>query len=161
MATATWVKDLLREKGVAYQELHHPQAFTAQEVAQREHVTGHHVAKVVVAMADGRPVELILPATRRVRLDRVRELLGAADVRLATEAELERHFADCEVGALPALRHGRDVDVLMDAAMRVAGDVVIQAGTHCDAVRLNFDDWFAMVDPRVESFSEPAGAGVS
>src|SRR3712207_7396677 len=44
-------------------------------------VSGHRVAKVVGVLADGRPVELILPASRRVMLDRVREVLGAAEVR--------------------------------------------------------------------------------
>jgi Ala-tRNA(Pro) deacylase len=46
------------------------------------------LAKVVVVMADGRPVELILPASRRVNLDRVRTVLHAHEIRLATEAEM-------------------------------------------------------------------------
>src|SRR5436853_1861994 len=98
MATATWVRDELDRKGVAYEELHHHDAFTAQELAQREHVSGHRVAKVVGVMVDGRPVELVLPASRRVQLDRVRQLLGGGEVRLASEEELQRHFPDCEVG---------------------------------------------------------------
>jgi Ala-tRNA(Pro) deacylase len=154
MATATWVRSELEQKGVPFQEVHHDEAFTAQAVAQREHVSGHRVAKVVVVMADGRLVELILPASRHVQLERVRELLGAKDVRLATEAEIERTFTDCEVGAIPALRHWQ-ADVLMDESMRVAGDILFQAGTHCDAVRMRFDDWFRLVNPRVGSFSEP------
>jgi Ala-tRNA(Pro) deacylase len=146
---------MLDARGIAYQELHHPEVFTAQEVAHQEHVSGHCVAKVVVVMADGRPVELILPASRRVVLAQVRELLGTREVRLATEDEMARFFADSEPGAIPALRHGPNVDVLMDATMDVVGDIVLQAGTHSDAVRLNFYDWYKIVDPRVETFSEP------
>jgi Ala-tRNA(Pro) deacylase len=155
MATATWVKDMLTGHGVAFEETHHPEAYTAQEVAQREHVTGHRVAKVVVVMADGRPVELVLPATRRVDLEAVRAMLGAGAVRLAGEDELQCYFTDCEVGAIPALRHWQNVDVVMDAAMRVQGDIVFQAGTHSDAVRMSFDDWFLLVNPRVGRFTEP------
>src|SRR5437867_3528453 len=77
MATATWIREDLDQRGIAYEELHHPEAYTAQEVAQREHVSGHRVAKVVCIMADGQPIELILPASRRVQLDWVRKLLGA------------------------------------------------------------------------------------
>ena len=77
MATATWIREELDRRGVAYQERHHPDAYTAQEVARREHVSGHRVAKVVGVLADGRPVELILPASRRVRLDIVKDVLGA------------------------------------------------------------------------------------
>jgi Ala-tRNA(Pro) deacylase len=156
MATVTWVRDELDRKGCAYEELHHTDAYTAQELAQREHVSGHRVAKVVGVMADGQPVELVLPATRRVMLDRVRQLLGANEVRLASEEELGQHFPDCEPGAIPALRHWRGVDVVMDGHLSGAGQIVIQGGTHRDAIRMRFDDWFALVEPRVEMFSEPA-----
>jgi hypothetical protein len=44
----------------------------------------------------------------------------------------------------------------MDASMKVSGDILFQAATHEDAVRLRFDDWFGLVNPRVESFTEPA-----
>jgi Ala-tRNA(Pro) deacylase len=159
MATATWVKDMLQEQGLSYEELHHPEAYTAQTVAQQEHVTGHRVAKVVVVVADGRPVELILPASRQVDLERVRDILGASDVRLATEQELQEFFPDCEVGAMPALRHWLGVDLLMDSSMQVNGDIVLQAGTHCDALRMRFDDWFRLVNPRVGDFSDLTGPG--
>jgi Ala-tRNA(Pro) deacylase len=155
MATATWIKNMLKQRGVAYEELHHRVAFTAQEVAQSEHVSGDSVAKVVVAIADGRPIELILPASRRVVLDRVQKLIGASAVRLATEAEMDGIFTDCETGAIPPLRHWKDVTVLMDASMSRARDLVFQAGTHEDAIRLNVEDWLALVNPRVEDFTVP------
>ncbi len=154
MATVAWIKDMLERRGVAYEERHHRVAFTAQEVAQSEHVSGDCLAKVVVVIADGRPVELILPASRRVVLDRVRTLVAAAAVRLASEAEMEWIFTDCETGAIPPLRHWKDVTVLMDASMSNARDLVFQAGTHQDAVRLKFQDWLELVNPRVEFFTE-------
>jgi Ala-tRNA(Pro) deacylase len=157
MAIATWVRDELEQHGIPYEERHHPEAFTAQQVAQCEHVSGHRVAKVVCVMADDRAVELILPASRRVMLDWVRELLGARHVRLATEDELRAWFDDCEVGALPALRHWRGVEVIADAHLPSDGDIFILGGTHRDAVRMAFDDWFELVRPRVELLSEPAG----
>lgn len=158
MATPLRVRDMLRAHGVPFVELHHPEALTAQEVAQREHFSGHHVAKVVVALADGRLVELILPASRRADLDRVRTALAARTVRLASEAEMAKAFADSEVGAVPALPHGKEVGVLMDRSLYVEGDILFQAGTHTDAVRLNFWDWFEMVKPHVATFSVPADA---
>jgi Ala-tRNA(Pro) deacylase len=142
-------------RGVPFEELHHPEAYTAQQVAQREHFTGHRVAKVVVVMADGRPVELILPASRHVNLDRVRTVLHAHELRLATEQEMEDCFTECEVGAVPALRHWKGVDVLMDRSLNVEGDVLFQAGTHADAIRLKFRDWYELVHPQVATFADP------
>jgi Ala-tRNA(Pro) deacylase len=155
MAAATWIREELDQKGVVYQEVHHADAATAQEVAQREHVSGHRVAKVVGILADARPYELVLPASRRVRLDWVRELLGAREVRLATEEELGWFFTGCEVGAIPALRHWPGVEVIMDGHLLCDGDIFILGGTHRDALRMRFDDWFNLVAPRVELLSEP------
>lgn len=155
MATPIWIRRMLEARGIAFEELEHPEAFTSQEVAHQEHTSGHRVAKVVVAMVDDNPFELILPASRHVDLERVRMVLGAQKVRLASEEEMARFFTDCEVGAVPPLRHWEGVGVLMDRSLTIAGDILFQAGTHRDAVRLNFRDWYEMVKPQVGSFSEP------
>ena len=121
--------------GVPYQELHHREAFTAQTLAKHEHVSGRHVAKVVVMMVDGEPVELILPANRLVVLERVAGMLGARDVRFATEDEMVKIFPGCEVGAVPPLRHWVGVELVMDESMHVSGDMIFPAATHSDAIQ--------------------------
>jgi Ala-tRNA(Pro) deacylase len=158
MATPTWIHKTLQARGIPFRELHHAEAYTAQQVAHREHFSGHRVAKVVVAMADGRPVELVLPASRHVDLDRLPEVLDAGEVRLATEEEMGKCFPDCEVGAVPPLRHWQGVDVLMDRSLKVDGPILFQAGTHQDAVRMDFRDWCDVVNPEVATFSEPGEA---
>jgi Ala-tRNA(Pro) deacylase len=153
MATPIWIRKMLELRGIPFEELHHREAYTAQQVAQREHISGHRVAKVVVVMADGRPVEVILPASRHLDLERVRTVLHAHEIRLASEPEMAKFFTDCEVGAIPPLRHWQDVEVLMDRALTVEGPILFQAGTHTDAVRLNFRDWYELVNPQVATLS--------
>lgn len=155
MDSPSWIRALLRERQVPFQELHHLQAFSARELARRGHISPHRVAKVVIVIADGRPVELVLPANRHIVFDSLRAALHATEVRLATEKEIGRYFVDVEVGAVPPLRHWRDVDVVMDESLDVEGEILFQAGTHTDAVRLEFDDWYKAVRPRVKRFSAP------
>jgi Ala-tRNA(Pro) deacylase len=154
MATATWIRSMLQDSGVAFEEAEHREVFTAQEVAQSEHISGHRLAKVVVVMADGRPVEVVIPASRRLITKKLREMLGARDVRLASEAEMARVFSDVDTGAIPALRHWKDVEVVMDESMKIDGDIVLQGGTHRDTVQLAFADWYNLVKPRIGSFTE-------
>lgn len=158
MATPQWIKQMLVLRGIPFEELHHREAYTAQEVAQREHFSGHRVAKVVVVMADDKPVELILPASSHVDLEKVKTVLNAGGVRLASEQEMEQFFTGCEVGAVPPLRHWENVAVLMDKSLQVQGPILFQAGTHSDAIRLNFRDWYEMVNPQVATFTESAEA---
>jgi hypothetical protein len=68
MATPNWIRNMMQHRGIAFEELQHPEVYTAQEVAQREHFSGHRVAKVVVVMADGRPVELTRLHCREISL---------------------------------------------------------------------------------------------
>ncbi|HUY90487.1 MAG TPA: YbaK/EbsC family protein [Pirellulales bacterium] len=156
MSAQFWITKMLERHGVAYEDRRHEDAFTAQEVAEHEHFSGRRVVKVVVVVADDRMVELVLPANRQVSLERVREILNAQHVRLATEDEMELRLTGAEVGAVPPLRHWDDLPIIMDKSMTVRGDILMQAGTHTDAVRVRFGDWFQLVQPRVESFTLPA-----
>lgn len=153
MESPSWIRTLLKQRRVPFQELRLPRALTARELARRGQISPHRVAKVVIVIADGSPVELVLPANRHIVFDSLRSALSVVDVRLATESEIGRYFSDVEVGAVPPLRHWKDIDVVMDESLDVDGEILFQAGTHTDAVRLEFDDWFRTVRPRVRRFS--------
>lgn len=157
MSARTWIKAVLDAHGIAYRERHHAPAATATELAECEHFSGHRVVKVVLVMADGRPVELVLPASRNVDLNRVEGLLGARDVRLASELELAACFPDCEVGASPPFPRGRVREVWLDDAMYVSGPILFSAGTHKDAVIVDFQDWLRLVKPNLGGFSTTRG----
>jgi hypothetical protein len=43
----------------------------------------------------------------------------------------------------------------MDASMPNSSELVFQAGTHEDTIRLRFKDWLELVSPLVQIFTEP------
>ena len=48
--------------------------------------------------------------------------------------------------------------MLMDVSMASTGEIVFQAGTHEEVVRMKFQDWFGLVGPLVASFTLPDSA---
>lgn len=158
MGARAWVTERLKGSGAPFEEVHHKTAVTAQDLAHREHTSGRRVAKVVAVYADGKPVMLVLPATHRVALGRVREALGAAQLRMAEESDLARLFPDSEVGAEPPIPHDAWVPVLMDEAMRVNGEIVFSGGTHQDGIKMSFARWYDLVRPSVASFAVETGS---
>ena len=78
-------------------------AYTAQDLAAKEHIPGQHVIKPVVVKADGRFLMCALPAPYRVDLGELRQQLGAEDISLADEDALKEIFNDCELGAEPPI----------------------------------------------------------
>jgi Ala-tRNA(Pro) deacylase len=152
MSIPAWIANSLDAGAVTYRQQHHRRAYTAQTVAEHEHVQGARFGKVVVAIADGHPVLLVMPAYALVDLPRARSAVGAVDFRLADEDEIARLLPDIEVGAIPPLRHWPDVEIWMDSSLQHEGEFVFQAGTHEDTVHMSFDDWFRMTKPRIAGF---------
>jgi len=139
----------LRENKVPFQIVHHPLAYTAQEVAAAEHVPGKMLAKVVMVFADGKLAMLTLPAPHRVDLTKAAAVLGAREVRLAHEEEFAAAFPDCEVGAMPPFGNLYDLPVYVDNVLAGDEEIVFQAGTHTDTMTLRYADFQRLVKPEV------------
>ena len=142
----------LRENKVPFQVVHHPLAYTAQEVAAAEHVPGKALAKVVMAFANGKMVMLSLPAPWRVNLDKAAAALGVKETRLAHEEEFAAAFPDCEVGAMPPFGNLYDVPVYVDKALTEDDTIVFNAGTHTDTISMKYADFERLVKPIVAEF---------
>jgi Ala-tRNA(Pro) deacylase len=145
--------ELLKEQDVPFQLHHHPAAYTAQEVAEKEHVPGDHVAKVVLAVADGRQVMLALPATHRLDLLLVATALGAREVHLAAERDLGEAFPDCDLGAMPPFGNLYGLPVYVDRALAADDSIVVPAGTHTDTIELKYVDFAALAHPVVAAIA--------
>lgn len=146
----------LREHQVAYQTQHHPTAYTAQEVAAREHIPGRMLAKVVVVLADGKMAMLALPAPYRVDFGKAAAALGAQEVRLAREDEFAAAFPDCSVGAMPPFGNLYNLPVYVDKTLTEDETVVFQAGTHTDTMSVRYADFERLVQPNVADFARRA-----
>lgn len=149
----------LREQRVPFEVQHHPIAYTAQAVAQSEHVPGRLVCKVVIALADGKMVMLALPAPLRVDLAKAAAALGAKEVRLAREDEFAAAFPDCEVGAMPPFGHFYNMPVYVDHALAEDDRIIFQACTHTDTISMAYADYARLANPKVVDIaSRPAAA---
>lgn len=148
MSMPRWITSTLEQERAPYHVRHHRPCFTAQEVAAAEHISGHRLAKVVIVKADRDLAAVVLPASQQVDLEAVRQTLNCTHCRLATEQEIAEQFPDCEVGAVPPLRHWEGVKLLADARiMQMQGPMVFQAGTHEDAIEMACDDWKRITQP--------------
>jgi Ala-tRNA(Pro) deacylase len=152
-ATAS-IQEFLRKAGVQFQMVSHPPAFTAQEEAAKAHVPGRDWAKVVICFADRQPVEAVLPAPYHVDLERLRQLAKAGEIRLAREQEFKGLFPDCEPGAMPPLGPLYHQPVFVDHRLAAEHEIVFDAGSHSDAVRMRYADFAALVKPVVGVFSQ-------
>ena len=143
------VCEYLSEEGVNYVAADHAPAYTAQEVAASEHVSGDMMAKPVIVYDGGEYVMCVLPASYRLNLDKVSKTLEAIDLRLASEAEMGEIFDDCELGAEPPFGNLYRMDTFVDTHLTEDEEIVFQAGTHSRSVRMRYSDYQTLARPKV------------
>ena len=104
----------LSKEGVHYIADEHPPAYTAQEVAAHEHVSGDMMAKSVIVHDGGHYIMCVLPASYRLNLGKVSKAVEAIELRLASEEEMGEIFDDCEIGAEPPFGNLYRMDTYVD-----------------------------------------------
>src|SRR5260370_41384574 len=83
--------DCLNENKVRYESLHHPEAITAQRIAQAEHVKARHHAKIVMIKSEGEHLMAGLPADHQIDLEKLAKAIGKAS-SLDRQAEFKPLF---------------------------------------------------------------------
>jgi Ala-tRNA(Pro) deacylase len=141
--------------GVSYRVSHHPTTYTAQMLAEIEHVPGRKVIKPVVVRADGEFVMCALPACYRIDLGELKDQLQASEVRIVGEPELTELFPDCEPGAAPPVGRLYGMTTLMDESLTADDRVTFQAGTHQDAVTMSLAEYRRAAQPEIAHFGRP------
>lgn len=153
------LREFLDQNKVPYEVLSHRQAFTAQEVAEAQHVPGKELAKVVILRSGAQFLMVVLPAPYSVDLERARRAIERPDLVFASEAEFCNLFPQCEPGAMPPFGNLYGMAVWVDEALLADETVVFNAGTHTQTIRMKYADFARLVQPKVASLGGVRHAG--
>ncbi|MFA6562818.1 MAG: YbaK/EbsC family protein [Verrucomicrobiia bacterium] len=151
------IEQYLKQQGVRYEVLHHARAFTAQRIAQAEHIPGKMQVKVVMLRSGDQFYMAVLPAVAQVDVGAFNRATGKA-CKLATEAEFKDLFPDCEIGAMPPLGSFYMLPVYADDMLEEDDEIVMQAGTHTESVKIAWDDYLRLERPTLAQISHRAYA---
>ncbi len=156
MAIAKRLQRYLDATGLDYEVLPHPRSHYSAQTARRSRVPLYCLAKPVLLEDDAGYVLAVVPAARRVDIGRLGRQLGR-ELRLATEAELDQLFVDCEPGAMPPLGSPYRIPTVYDEALEGVPDIYFEAGDHDDVVHMAGDDFLALLSDSIHGrFSLPA-----
>ena len=102
MGIALTLQEYLSNQNIDYEVMTHKRTNSSLRTAQASHVPDGCLAKGVVLTREGGYVMVVLPASCRVRLDTIEQMLHCP-VGMATEDEVSSLFPDCEPGAVPPI----------------------------------------------------------
>jgi Ala-tRNA(Pro) deacylase len=152
MSISTGLKSFLDKNHVSYSAVPHTTTYTAQGTAAMMKVSGKEMAKTVVLKAGEDTILGVLPAAHHASLDKLSALIGKP-VRLATELEFASLFPDCELGAMPPFGSLYHLPVYVDSSLAEDEEIVFNAGTHHDAIRMRYMDFQRLAQPTICSFA--------
>jgi Ala-tRNA(Pro) deacylase len=147
MGISAKIKSYLDKEKVNYEVLEHSVAYTAMEIAGSQHVPGRQVIKTVIVKAGGKYLMCLLPSIHYLDIDKLKSVAKSTAIQLATEEEIAKLFPDYEVGAEPPFGHLYQLPVYADKILQEDEEIVFNAGTHTDMIRMKFSDFKKLVKP--------------
>ena len=136
------VTEHLQHQGSAFELLPHRQADTASDEARALGIDAGEVLKTLAVRTGPGYALAVIPASRRLELQLVREALADPQARLASEEELGRDFPGYQLGALPPLGALLGCQVCLDPEVLDHDLVVFAAGTQTESVRIRTRELF-------------------
>ena len=146
------LKEYLDRNNVEYRLISHARAFTAQEIAENCHITGHEIAKTVIVKIDDKLAMAVLPASEMIDLERLASIAGATVAELAEESEFAASFNECEVGAMPPFGNLFGMKVFVDTELALDEEIAFNAGNHAELIQLKYKDFEELVQPIMLEF---------
>lgn len=153
MAIDAGLQRLLDEEGVGYEIIHHVIDRRALRTAHDTRTPPKEFAKVVVVHVDDHFALAVLPATHYLAPSRLARSIGATSVRLASDSELRRALPDYEPGTAPPFAPLCGLPVYVSPTLAAGKYLTFNAGTHCDALRMVFEDYARLAKPEVVHLS--------
>ena len=139
------LSDELTKQHVEHTVVPHTRTQSAMAEARAVGVTSHEVAKTVVVVAGEGYVRAVVSASDRLDLEKLRHTIDPmTKLRLATEAELGAAYPGFELGAVPPLGGPAGDRVVVDARLAEEDEVVLEAGTHAESIKLHMRDLLAV-----------------
>jgi Ala-tRNA(Pro) deacylase len=151
MGVAATLQDYLESRKVAYEVIEHPYSNSSMRTAEAAHIPGDQVAKSILLGDDSSYLLAVIPATHRLELDRLNQVL-ARSLEMIDEEEIASTFSDCKTGAIPVVGEAYGVDAVLDAALSHEPDVYFESGDHEHLIHMRGEDFRILMEhvPRVQ-----------
>lgn len=146
----------LDEVGIAYDVVEHERAFGAASEAIAAGMRPDNAVKSVLLRDEGGYRLAVIPASNRLDLRKVSDLLetSKAKLRLATEEELGADFPDFELGAIPPLGEMLPAAEIVERRVLEHDRVLCNGGDHSHSVLLDPREIARAADAQVADVCE-------
>lgn len=146
---------LLEDDGCWFETFEHEPVRTSEEAARaRPKYSLHQGAKALIVRAKASQskrsfVMLVFPADFKFSQDKVEVLLGAKDIRLATESEISLITNGIQLGGVPPFGNLFGLEIFVDSSIFENEKIVFNAGDRRFSIAMKSEDYRRLVKPKI------------
>jgi Ala-tRNA(Pro) deacylase len=156
MAIPKKVETYLKKANKKFDQISHKTVYTAYDLSQTLKTELKDIAKALLVKADKAYVIVVVPASARVDLKKLKAALGVKKVSIPDEKVMVKVFK-VKPGAITAFGKLHKVETIVDKSLLKTKDVILQAGSFTDSVRMKVKDFIELEEARLASFAQKAG----
>ncbi|MEK7653210.1 MAG: YbaK/EbsC family protein [Patescibacteria group bacterium] len=150
------VKNYLDKKGINYEEIAHKTVYTAYDAAQTLKKELKEIAKNLLIQVDKTFALVIVPADKRIDLNKLKKVLGAKKVSIPDEKVMVK-ILKIKPGAISSFGKLHQLEVLIDRAMVGTKKAVFSTGSFTDSVLLRVKDFVQMEEAKLADVAMKGG----
>ncbi|WP_168204194.1 aminoacyl-tRNA deacylase [Aliikangiella coralliicola] len=141
--------EYLDSQSINYELVPHATSFTAQETAQKTHIKGNTLSKVVVVGDQNKLALVVIPANCILLQRSLARVLRSPGLNIVPEYQFRDRFPECEIGAMPPFGNLYGMDVFIAKELVQRDTVTFNGGTHNVLIKMETTDFIKVTNARV------------
>lgn len=146
------VEKFLAEHKASYDVVTHRIVYTAYDLAATLKHDLAAIGKTLLIKTDNGFVLVLLPANRRLDLNKLKKALGAKKLSIVSEKEMIQKLK-VKAGGLTSFGPLHGAGVFVDAALAKTAKIFVSAGSFTDHVRMKAKDFVKMQNAKIGNVS--------
>jgi len=142
------VESFFATHGLNLEVVAHRTVYTVYDLAQTLREKFENITKTLLVKADKEFYLVVMPANYRLDIQKLKKVLRAKKVSLASERDMKNKFKT-HPGAMLPFGALHKVGVVADKSLLKAKYALFSAGSFTESVRLKMKEYMRVADPRV------------
>lgn len=150
------VKDYLNKNKIKYEEILHKTVYTAFDLAQTLRKDLKEIAKHLLIQADKAYIIVIVPASTKVDLKKLKKALKVKKISLPSEQIMTKVFK-VKPGLMTPFGRLHKIQTWVDKSLLKVQSAIFSVGSFTDSVRMKVKDFIKLEEAKLGNFSQKGG----
>jgi len=155
MSIPVKVKNYLKKTGLDFELIEHKKVYTAYDLAQTTRSELKNIAKTLFIKADSDYYLVVLGANRRLNIPKLKKLLKAKKVKMASEKQMAKKLK-IKPGAITPFGGLYDIGLVLDGPLSKVKKAFFGAGSFTESLLIKMKDFIKKEEPVIGTIGKAA-----